>query len=650
MTYNYEFREFAKIKNILYVGDDSNYWSQVKKEFEKHFSHINNLYYIYRLEGDITYKDVFLKILELKPTIIYLDFTKRHHEVASLTRLLSREGHFFGTAIVGLVNHVEEVDDALINGCNFVYVKCGEFFDGVFGPLRYSLPNIINPPKFAKAVLEEDRVIFSPIRVGYIHPSKIHFEANFMPNVNQEYVIETNIARNILPSKLFFGAESVNDTGNYYLNSHIFTMKYEYVGRPSLLVEVEKAQRTKQKVDASPQVIKATMEEYKAELQFVKKGLSKWIQENLSEETEKFVRILNIDDKYNILHQFDGDFSDTDYAFRFQSEVEFSKKDLKNLKPDLICFTVMDEPTIEEARKILFEQKKKKGLANKYAKKKKSIYDKADPLDEEEEIAAEQVDENGQIISQEKVILEKIMVEIYKNFFAMIKEIPQYSPMVIIFNCQKPKNEISSVYDYVNVLTTPNKFDFNLVLKMSKMLEEKIKKKKLEEMANKLQQLQMENPQRYHGVKPTDLREPKLFISKKDKLSLARIKIDIKLIGLSESEIWFKTKENLGFGVYEIDQPTKIRFTLAADDETFGPFTPDKEGNIYHGLLHSFDEDGKKLIRQEVNRIFFADLIEQRELESKEYQQLTKDALQSKMEELEKLKKLLELNEIKKKI
>ena len=38
MTFNYEFRDFGSIKNILYVGDDSNYWAQIKKEYEKHFS------------------------------------------------------------------------------------------------------------------------------------------------------------------------------------------------------------------------------------------------------------------------------------------------------------------------------------------------------------------------------------------------------------------------------------------------------------------------------------------------------------------------------------------------------------------------------------------------------------------------------------
>ena len=133
-------------------------------------------------------------------------------------------------------------------------------------------------------------------------------------------------------------------------------------------------------------------------------------------------------------------------------------------------------------------------------------------------------------------------------------------------------------------------------------------------------------------------------------MSTARIKINIRLLALSESEIWFTTKEELNFGIYEIDTPTKVKFTLAPDVDSFAQYTLDKTGNIYHGLIHSFDENGKKLMRQEVNRIFFSDLTAERELESKEYAEMTKQALDKKLEELEKLKKLMELNEVKKKI
>ena len=35
------------------------------------------LFYLYKIEGDINYKDVFLKTLQLKPAIVYLDFYQK---------------------------------------------------------------------------------------------------------------------------------------------------------------------------------------------------------------------------------------------------------------------------------------------------------------------------------------------------------------------------------------------------------------------------------------------------------------------------------------------------------------------------------------------------------------------------------------------
>ncbi|MGC6432663.1 MAG: hypothetical protein ACON4M_00545, partial [Crocinitomicaceae bacterium] len=234
--------------------------------------------------------------------------------------------------------------------------------------------------------------------------------------------------------------------------------------------------------------------------------------------------------------------------------------------------------------------------------------------------------------------------------FELFSSIKNYDPVVVIFNCRKSAGELSMLYGVEKVFTVAGNFDFKLVHKMAEKLDLKKSQAKLAMMEEKLQKLKQEKPSQYKNVKASALREPKLFIGKHDKMSVARIKIDAKILALSESEIWFTTKEDLYFGIYEIDLPTKIRFTLAPDPDSYEHFTAEKSGNIYHGLVHSFDENGKKLLRQEVNRIFFSDLTAQRELESKEYETLTKQALEKKMEELEKLKKMMELNEIKKKI
>ena len=48
-----------------------------------------------------------------------------------------------------------------------------------------------------------------------------------------------------------------------------------------------------------------------------------------------------------------------------------------------------------------------------------------------------------------------------------------------------------------------------------------------------------------------------------------------------------------------------------------------------------------------VNKVFFSDLIEQREMEASKFDQMTQEALDVKLKELEKMKRLMELQQVK---
>ena len=314
-------------------------------------------------------------------------------------------------------------------------------------------------------------------------------------------------------------------------------MEYQYVNKPNLLIEIEKAQQLKQKIDASPQLINATIQEYASERSFIQKNFSKWVQESIVEDAEKLVRVLIVDESYDVLSQYEGDLSDTLYSFRLQSSASFSSDDIKYIRPDMICFSLMDEPTIEDARKIIFEHKKKKGLANKY--QKKSIYND-DPLDEDDEDELNiNINETEDEEAQRKMLVDKIINEELKGMFSCYESIPNYDPVIIIFNCKKNADEISMVYGAEKLITIPTAFNFDLVTKMVEKVETKKRAKRLVEMEEKLQKLKQEKPTRYKNVKAGDLREPKLFINKHDQNSTARMKLEINLLAFSESEVWF---------------------------------------------------------------------------------------------------------------
>ena len=101
-----------------------------------------------------------------------------------------------------------------------------------------------------------------------------------------------------------------SDAGSYYNNCSVFSMEYHYVNKPNLLIDIEKAKKLNQKIDASPQVINAAINEYSAERKMVRKNFVKWVNSILKIVSKKNENTL-IDSEYEVLHQFDGDLSDT---------------------------------------------------------------------------------------------------------------------------------------------------------------------------------------------------------------------------------------------------------------------------------------------------------------------------------------------------
>ena len=121
----------ANVKNVLYIGEDLNYWENVKKTFEKTYSIHNFLYYHYETDRGIGYKQLFIKTYKFLPSIIYVDLSKDTVKLLKLIRLLVREVKFKNSAIVGLVDAKNGITEALSANCDFVHIKCGELHDVV---------------------------------------------------------------------------------------------------------------------------------------------------------------------------------------------------------------------------------------------------------------------------------------------------------------------------------------------------------------------------------------------------------------------------------------------------------------------------------------------------------------------------------------
>ena len=286
MAQNHKIVEDRGIRNVLYIGDDDHYWNSVKRGYETTYANRNFLYYHYRHTDGVSYKEIFHKMLKLKPHIIYVDLSKDMPHMLKLARMITRENIFKTSATNCLVNDREYIWEARNTGVDFVHIKCGEMHDVIFGSVRLVFPKIVVEPSFARALFESKKELFIPLRVGYYGSDHTHFESDVLLSKDKEYRVSTEIPKTSLPSKLYKLKEMTAKDGCYYNHRYSFDLTPVFYDKPQILVDSEKDKRRGKKSNVDAATIKAAWAEYEVEHEFAKKNFQKWVVENIEDDFE----------------------------------------------------------------------------------------------------------------------------------------------------------------------------------------------------------------------------------------------------------------------------------------------------------------------------------------------------------------------------
>ena len=370
----------------------------------------------------------------------------------------------------------------------------------------------------------------------------------------------------------------------------------------------------------------------------------KFITERIEDGFDKKLRILISDDNYSVLDQTEDDLSSFPFAFRLTSGFDEDFNEISRIKPNIIAIQLGEDKVEEEEVKspiVVVEDSEEK----EESEKEKSPENKKD-VSKNKKQWIENLEEEQKKEKEEKD--KSKILNFIKSIVSYVKEIEDYAPVLIFFNSNYSSKNIQSFGGYE--LTICNKESINLktICEMAEVLEKRMLKDLEDKLELKVKEMKSSDEVRYKKLRPSDVMEKRFYISKRSPLSEIKIQNEVTIIGLSESEIWFKCEEKLEFGKYEINIPENIMFTLVFDRDTGGLITNLNGENCYQGVFHCYLEDEKKEIRKKVNQIFFTDLINQRKLEEMEYEKVTKEALDKKLNELEELKRLLEMAEVKK--
>jgi hypothetical protein len=167
---------------------------------------------------------------------------------------------------------------------------------------------------------------------------------------------------------------------------------------------------------------------------------------------------------------------------------------------------------------------------------------------------------------------------------------------------------MQEILGYTSVMATDSELDVNLLVKMADLLE---KKRPAPETQKK-----------------EDLE--KLYLSKSNLASLCEIQTTVKVMKISETDIFFTSDLPLTIGTnLRMLTPVLMYVNVQA---TKNPSNPP----LYHGLIHALGEAQKKELRRFVNSVFFRDHDAQVLTEIEEFKKLNDVKLQERLAEAAK--------------
>ncbi len=581
-----------KVDSILYLGKDERYWNQI---IERVIKVGKGKPIQYKMRKMTSFKDIFrnvLRIIYIRPKVIYLDFTVNPAFATLFARVL-RQLHFTKTIeVIGLFDQNADVKLAIESASNGVYInhfKGIEMHDIAFDALVMVFKDSIKCD-FAKAPSKDEIEVFEPMRITHLTPEYLNVEGNATFGVTETVALDYDLFKKFIPSSLHQVKEKINTAIRYHYNN-AFKMNYLYLD-PPLAPEAGE----------DPKAQKMRDKERTARIDEIKERQLDWIERNIGKIKQQ-TRVLVIDKELKVLEDFDTvKEKDLPFIIQFQMHLENPGEELNRFMPNIIAFTF--EKRKRTAEEIKEEQKKEAASA-------------------QAQISSEGLNNKNDDIAEAMKMLKANEEGAFTELVNAIKKIQGYTPIILVFSDHLDHNTqmLQKAFSYPRLIHDK---DLPNITKLLQINETYLKLAKAEEdklLKLKLDKLKAADPRKYRTLKLDDLKEKCVFFASDDKNAVVLFKHTVKLTAISESEMYIDAPKPLQLNsVYEIKKPIEVFFT---------PVTEKQQGKdvySYRCLFHSYGETEKTKLRQFVNDTFLIGKRKEREQDALQFQQLNEQA------------------------
>ncbi len=551
-------------KRILYVGDDSRYWQNIQDFFNKKYFYLKYSFESL-FDADLTTLDIFLKIQTKCVDVIYVDYssnTTKHLELIKLLRNDNSTRHIIVLGLLGLDDREVSLKRAINWGVHFNHFKQVELDDLVYDALSVLCLEEITEPRYARADIEFKIKAFHIAHINKISLGSLEFETDVVLADKDKCFLKLAIPEKSLP----YSGACVVSKKDYIVNS---SRTNNYVASWEYALPLEEIQ------DEAELEHKGRQKERDDKIAYIKQSISNWIRVQLSYYiSQKEIRVLIVD--RNLEYKKRTLSVEHNFVCEVQSTLIDPDKEISRYKPHLIFFIFdeVDEPSLD----ILEENEK---LENMFALRNE--------LRKRKQLSP---------------------IPRGKNDLKMFKEIVQSVKWnklkieIFSFNCKIDSVALRDSINYEGFTPVSAKFSAEIVNKIGENKFNVFKKKREVNVDQMIKKLKAKDPIKYLKVNKKTFQEEVISVSNDDSLYFGNLIDDIYLTGLSEVDVSISSKNPIElYSVIRLDIPTTMYITVVP--VKIRPRTLRAVGKdykyTYRGLIHSVDENQRKLLRRCVN-------------------------------------------------
>jgi hypothetical protein len=483
--------------------------------------------------------------------LFIVDFSANYDTYIFVARTLGTQNNYKTIPMMGLTG-VENPDDHFLGGifagCKAIFIKGIEYSAAVNFAIQLYNPKFVRPINWPSGEFSEDEAdCFAGFKLNYFSKDYLHAETNLSLTINEEIILNTEIANKMGVSK--FKVVREHNTNHYYNLKRIYDLE--------ILANTKRIEPNLGLIDPEKREPPGKVEGKALEifLEF-KRKLEKWIFTNIKKSSPKLSKLVVIDQDLTIYNQLDK--NPDKFPFHLEIHRYFlpNYESIQKVRPD---FLVM----------VLDTQVEKEVKAPQGGK----------------EVKVPKGEKEVKVPQGEKEV--KNSVNLLPEIIKKIQEFPDYSPFIFLFNCGLAQGDLQKKYNYKNILTYQSGFDFNLLQKVVEKFEAKRAVKESEE-----------------NLKKSPRMEKKFYIGKEEKESVAFHPFKIKITGINETTINFKTTYVLDdYMVLKMEFPSKFWFTVLPPEKGSKPKV---YGHLkgYTAAINGIGEIEKNQLRVYINKVF----------------------------------------------